>query len=74
MVAKNESAEIKVPQLSEDTIFDLEKYILLLPFDEFILVVLHPVFDQNETILFPVIFNAIFGKICSFGHKLYARR
>jgi len=37
-------AEIKVPQLSEDTIFDLEKYILLLPFDEFILVVLHPVF------------------------------
>ena len=44
MVAKNESAEIKVPQLSEDTIFDLEKYILLLPFDEFILVVLHPVF------------------------------
>jgi len=29
--------------LSEDTIFDLEKYILLLPFDEFIFVVSHPV-------------------------------
>jgi len=66
-------AEIKVPQLSEDTIFDLEKYILLLPFDKFIFVVLHPV-KKNETILFPVVFSAIFGKISSFGHKLYAGR